>query len=650
MKLAGQLVAVSAVTLLLPWAGCQYAREIETTLRQGEAEALLSTARLLAAAIAPAAAEFAAPPSRWRPDRERGADLYVHALPALPTLDGFVEDWGASSLLAEPRGEMTVLVGRRGLFVHVFIAVQGARPPGAVTLYGHAARVDFPLEAPGTVSGTVRGAPPDPRTRGHWQATSAGWQLEARVPAALLEDRLGLRLTDPAGTVRATTFTATPGWMTGPDPAAQAALDALAPPGQRVYLVDRAGFVLAEQGPPRRVAAESGAGWLERLYRGVLGDRIDADPPPAARPGQLSGRHVELAAMGRSDARRYASPGGSLLAAAAPIGGTEVVEAIVVAERDTAEILSLTARPTRRLLGTSLLASFAAAAVLLGFAVLLSVRIRRLRDAAGAAVGSRGEISGPLPDAHADDELGDLARSVGGLLGKVQEHNLYLQSLGGRLAHELRTPLAMVRSSLDNLEAEGAGDGPWLGRARDGVDRMGRLVNALAAARQIERAVAAEAHERFDLASQVGDMTEAYQALYPERVFDFDRPAGACWLEGAPELIAQLLDKLVENAVEFTPAGARIRLTLADAGSHWRLGVANPGSRLPPGSPARLFDSLVSERPADATPHLGLGLFIVRLVAEHHGGRAMARNLANDAGVEIIVELPKAHGAPPERR
>jgi len=649
MKLAGQLVAVSAVTLLLPWAGCQYARDIETTLRQGEAATLLSTARLLAAAVAPAAGEFAAPPTRWRADRARSSDLYVHTLPTLPTLDGFVEDWGPASLQAEPHGDMALLVARRGVFIHVFVAVPGTAPPAAVSLHGRDLRVEFPLEAPGAVSGIVQGASPDPRARGDWQATSAGWQLEARVPGALLEGRLGVRLLNSAGAVRATTFGTVPGWMTGPDPAAQAALDALAPPGQRVFLVDRAGFVLAEHGPPRQSRPDPDAGWLERLYRRVLGDRIEADPPPAARPGQLSGRHIELAALGVSDARRYALPGGSLLAAAAPIGGRQAAEAIVVVERDTAEILSLTGRPTRRLLGTSLLASFAAAAVLLGFAVLLSLRIRRLRDAAGEAVGRRGEISGPLPNAQADDELGDLARSIGGLLGKVREHNLYLQSLGGRLAHELRTPLAVVRSSLDNLEAEGAGEGPWLGRARDGVDRMGRLVNALAAARQIERAVTAEAHQRFDLAAQVGEMTAAYQALYPDRTFSFTRPVASCWLDGAPELIAQLLDKLVENAVAFAPAGADIRLAIEESGTCWRLSVTNPGSRLPPGPSARLFDSMVSERPADTTPHLGLGLFIVRLVAEHHGGRAAAHNLADDAGVEFLVELPKAQGTLPGR-
>ena len=171
---------------------------------------------------------------------------------------------------------------------------------------------------------------------------------------------------------------------------------------------------------------------------------------------------------------------------------------------------------------------------------------------------------------------------------------------------------------------------------------MGGLVNALAAARQIERAVEAAEHERFDLARQVGDMVESYRALHPERAFEFARPPQPCLLDGAPDLIAQLLDKLVDNAVDFAPPTAAIRVAVEDAGEHWRLLVANAGSRLPPGPPERLFDSLVSDRPPGATPHLGLGLFIVRLVAEHHRGRAAARNLPQGDGVEFVVELPKA--------
>jgi two-component system, OmpR family, sensor histidine kinase ChvG len=646
MKLAGQLLAVSAVTLLLPWAGCQYAREIEIALRDGEEQALVSTARLIGAALAPAAAEFSAQPERWAAGRARGSDFYVHELAQPPTLDGFVEDWGEAAGQRELIGGMEMLAARRGAFIHLFVVAPGSRPPGALQVRGRHGLVEFPLEAPGMAAAVISGVPEDLRARGYWQPTSRGWQIEARVPGALLEGRLGLRVLEIDRSVRGSSFTQSPGWMTGPDPRAQAALESIAPPGQRVLLADRAGFVLAEWGPPRPLEGDVVTGWRDALYRSILGGRMDADPAPPARHGQLSGRHIERAAMGASDARRFALDGGSLLAAAAPIGDPGAPAAIVVVERDTAEILSLTRTPTRRLLTTTLLASGGAAAVLLGFAALLSFRIRRLRDAAAAAVGQRGEIAGELPGAAAGDELGDLARSFGGLLGRVGEHNLYLQSLGGRLAHELRTPLAVVRSSLDNLEAEGATPGPWLGRAREGIDRMGGLVNALAAARQMERAVAAAVHEHFDLASQVGDMVDAYRVLHPAREFRYDRPATACLLHGAPELIAQMVDKLVDNAVDFAPIDAPIRLALSDTGARWRLAVVNAGSRLPPGRPERLFDSLVSERPGAAGPHLGLGLFIVRLVSEHHGGRAAARDLPDGDGVEFSVELPKPRTAP----
>ena len=644
MRLAGQLLAVSVVTLLLPWAGCQYAREIETALRDGEERALVSTARLLSAALAPIAATRDADPARWSEPGRADLDLYAHALRAAPTLDGFVEDWGAAAARTERLNGMQVLAGRRGVFIHLFVAVPGEPPPGALQVHGRRAVLTFALEAPGAVTPALRHAPPDPRPRGHWQPTSLGWQLEARVPAGLLEGRLGLRLLGEDGRRLSGTFRDAPGWLTGPEPVAQAALAALALPQQRAYLADRAGFVLAATAGQGRAGDTGAESWLDRLYRRMLGRRLEADPPPSARPGQLSGRHVELAGLGVSEARRYALDGGGLIAAAAPVGAGAAPSLMVVVERDTAEILSLTRAPTRRLLSASLLASLAAIIALLGYATLLSVRIRRLRDAAATAVGRRGEVIGRLPGAGARDELGDLARNFDRLLGRVREHNLYLQSLGSRLAHELRTPLAVVRSSIDNLEAEGGG-GPWLGRARGGVDRMSGLVNALSAARQMERAIAAAEKQRFDLAAQVSEMTESYRVLHPERRFDLERPATACMLEGAPDLVAQALDKLVENAVDFAPPGEVIRIMLRNHGNAWWLAVANAGSRLPPGPAERLFDSLVSERAGDQGPHLGLGLFIVRLVAEHHGGSATAGALPGKEGVLFALEIPKNSAA-----
>lgn len=644
MRLAGQLLAVSAVTLLLPWAGCQYAREVESALRDGEEQTLEATARLLGAALAPQAADLGAEPGRWASGRGRDADIYLHLLASSPTLDGFADDWGAVVAQLEPINGLELLAGRRGNFVYVFAFAPGSQPPASLQLHGRTARLEFPLEAPGSVTPVIRGAPEELRAGGYWQATSRGWQLEARIPSTMLDGRIGLRVLDAGGKLRAASFETSPGWLTGPDLAWQAALEELAPPGMRSYLTDRAGFVLASHGTgPATGSGDSPSGWLGGLQRRILADGMDADPAPSGRHGQLRGRHLELASLGTPSARRYAGPaGGGLVAAAAPVGDPPA--AIVVVERDTVEILSLTRAPTRRLLTASLFASLGAAVVLLGFAALLSLRIRRLRNAAGAAIGSRGEVTGAMPGAGATDELGDLARSVGRLLGKVGEHNRYLQSLGGRLAHELRTPLAVVRSSLDNLEAERPDQGPWLARARHGVDRMSGLVHSLSAAQHIERAVAASEREVFDLAALAGEMVEAYRGLHSGRPFEFQKPTGPCPVHGSPDLVAQLLDKLVENAVDFAPRGAPVRIAVGDGSAFWRLSVANPGSRLPPGAPERLFDSLVSGRTAGAGPHLGLGLFIVRLIAEHHGGRADARNLPEAGGVEFVVELPKADG------
>jgi two-component system sensor histidine kinase ChvG len=104
-----------------------------------------------------------------------------------------------------------------------------------------------------------------------------------------------------------------------------------------------------------------------------------------------------------------------------------------------------------------------------------------------------------------------------------------------------------------------------------------------------------------------------------------------------------MLDKLVANAVEFAAGGAiDIRLESADA--EVRLAVANDGPPLPEGMAGRVFDSMVSVRAGGETsaPHLGLGLYIVRVIAQFHGGRAEAANKPDGSGVVVVVTLPPA--------
>jgi signal transduction histidine kinase len=135
----------------------------------------------------------------------------------------------------------------------------------------------------------------------------------------------------------------------------------------------------------------------------------------------------------------------------------------------------------------------------------------------------------------------------------------------------------------------------------------------------------------------VAGCVEGYRAVYAPRAFELARPAGSVLVEGVPDAIAQLLDKLVENANDFAPPDTPIRVALEARGRGHVLAVENTGPPLPEEARAQLFDSMVTMRapqasaPADDAAHLGLGLYIVRLVAEYHGGRVRAANLPGGA-------------------
>jgi signal transduction histidine kinase len=109
---------------------------------------------------------------------------------------------------------------------------------------------------------------------------------------------------------------------------------------------------------------------------------------------------------------------------------------------------------------------------------------------------------------------------------------------------------------------------------------------------------------------------------------------------GAPDLIVQMLDKLVDNAVDFSPEQATLTLRLVADAAQAVIEVDNPGPALAGDGHGHLFESLWQSRSgADSRPHFGLGLYIVRLIAEFHGGRAEAANLPDGSGVRFRILL-----------
>jgi signal transduction histidine kinase len=296
-----------------------------------------------------------------------------------------------------------------------------------------------------------------------------------------------------------------------------------------------------------------------------------------------------------------------------------------------------------RLFNLTLLATAAAVIIMFGFATWISLRIGRLRNAADSAVSSDGKIRLDMPESASTDEIGALSRGFERLLARLNEHTQYLRTLGGKLSHELRTPLTIVRSSLDNLESEGLRDDQrrYVTRAREGTQRLQSILSALGAAARVEESIKQAERVNFDLRELLASAIAAYRDGFPQAHIALETPPDPCFIRGAPDLLVQLLDKLIENAVDFCPSAGVITVRLERAPGNYVLHVQNDGPPIPQALHGRLFESLFEQRQGrDDKPHFGLGLYIVRLVAEFHGGTAVAANRADGGGAIFTITLP----------
>ena len=422
--------------------------------------------------------------------------------------------------------------------------------------------------------------------------------------------------------------------------------------GVRLWVIDSRSRVRGLSGSLGADAPAPG-GWMKPIAALVVpGPRIAVGDD--SRPVR---EQIDKALIGVSGApywRGTVNRDVAILSAAQPIFvGDDIVGAVVV-EETTSSIQILKQSALEKVLATTLVVVGAALVILLAFASRLATRIRRLHGQAEAAIDPQGRVRAVIAPSDARDEIGDLSRTMSSVLRRLKDYNAYLESMAGRLSHELRTPVAVVRSSLDNLKAQPLSEEArvYVERAGEGVGRLARLISRLSEATRLERMLESAERERFDVAAVVKGCVEGYRSAYSPRAFELATPTNPVDIAGVPDAIAQMMDKLAENANDFAPAGTPIRVGVAARGKGATITVENAGPPLP--ESARLFDSMVSLRNADPVSgrgprqdkaretegHLGLGLYIVRLVAEFHGGRVRAENLPDGAGVRFTVELP----------
>lgn len=686
MSLRTKLLLLSLLTLILPWAGWQYAQQMETTLRSGQEAALLTTADVLGRVVA------SEPELLYRTGELRDAfdpargDLFAPLLAARPLIDGFADEWPqptrpvAGFVDAARTSEPLLRLGVHGRSMHMYAEVISSQraydsPAGAGTVaesgydrliiltrdeFGRERAWSISALAPGPI--IVRpcdiGAPWRPHAEampyvtGVWRETGTGYAIELRGPLNLFGTQLAMYALDKDNT----TISGTRGlsWLHTGSEALKQRLEQYAPEGVRVSVVDIHGWLLANAGSVGATASSTYPGlrrdeygFMRSVYRGLF-PSSSVPAKPYGLPYGMWGAPVDSARDGKGAAIWFDPAGGepSLVRAAVPVRHGEQLLGALIVEQPGEQLVLVRELALTRLLNLTLMATLFAVIVSVVFAARLSHRIRRLSRAASTALTAEGRIELSIPGTDASDELGALARSYNTLLGRVKEYTNYLQTLGTKLSHELRTPLTIVSSSLDNLVSEETlppAAQSYVDRARSGTNRMHAILTALSEATRVEQSIEHTDRVRFDLSELARNMGQAYRQTFSQHRIETQIAAEPCPVDGSPDLIAQLLDKLMDNAADFTPAGGLITLALEPGQREYRLSVSNQGPPLPPQLNGRLFESLVSSRGSiDGKPHLGLGLYIVRLIADFHGGRATATNLPDDAGVTIALELPAA--------
>ena len=675
MSIRLQLLVVALTTLVLPWAGCQYARELETALRSSQEQSLLAGAATIANALT-------AQPQRVFHDSEdrqaflaAAGDLYVYPLVTQPLLDGYREDW---DIPAEPtplptttRYRARLQAGSTEHYLYLYLEVDDphfdAEPNHVqpdkdrfdrvnLTLQGPGGRAAyfFGTNAPGLIGAqsVVKGddgvdrVVTEPRIQAFWLQTAAGYHLEMRIPLSFVGRRLWIEAIDGRGGGQAGIAADSPegGRLFFATAGLDTLLETYIRDGTRATVVDANALKVGTAGniaSRQRGSEESEPIW----YRYFMGIDTSDMPTLSSSPDRLSGDSVKEALKGHPHAQWVL--GGSshemLLTAAAPIVIDGQLHGAVVLEQAADQLLALRDRALTRLFNLTLIATASAVIIMFAFATWISWRIGRLRTAADSAVGSDGRIQLHMPESSSADEIGALSRGFERLLARLNEHTQYLRTLGGKLSHELRTPLTIVRSSLDNLESEGLRDDQlrYITRAREGTQRLQSILSALGAAARVEESIKQSERVNFDLRDLLVSAVAAYRDGFPAARFSIELPDNACFALGAPDLLVQLLDKLIENAVDFCPPDGTITVRLERVQSNYALQVTNDGPLIPQALMGRLFESLFEQREGrDDKPHFGLGLYIVRLIAEFHGGTAVAANREDGSGVVFTITLP----------
>lgn len=701
MSLRAQLFLVSLSIFILPWTVFLFIVELDKNLLKGHAVSSAARAMTISSLLAK--------DDSWHRARIRPVSktLLATELSNPVLLDGYSHDWSAVEL--KPRefqyAQNKVAFDQADLSQAARFSVLPALRNGRLYLYlrvsddnllyhtrrnramangdnvivrvlatdGSVRRYTFRWTAPGETTGRYHGPEfegerpvlTDVEYRAVLAESASGYDVEIRMPQPL-EGQFALSVIDidkPAGVER---------WTGMFDPGERDdvgqlkfineeftdLLQSYTEPGMRLRVFDGQGWLLADsdQRLPdaelREFQVTSANLFDAVLFRFIswsLEQKIGADKLPDIDNGKLEKYEFDLL-EGLSSGTRYLRDkyGRVFLTSVRKIENGDGLLGYLLVQQPRASMTAFTEAAILRLIKIFGVAVLFVAAVLLLFASLISWRVRMLRDGIESAVSQEGKITGTVKMSNAPDEIGDLARSFHSIIGRLSNYTSYLQTLGSRLSHELRTPLSVVTTSLENIDKSALDDRSIVAieRAGQGAARLQQLIRNLSEASSLEQTITRSEKAVVDLRRWIMVAREVYDSTYVDREIALSINGDDYGeVTASVELLHQMLDKLMSNAVDFSESGSTITLGLQCGRGIAIVSVENVGPPLPVSMAGELFEPMVTERNfRDDQPHMGLGLYIVKLIADYHNAAVGAANIPRRNAVQFKVEFPLLMG------
>nr|WP_314445600.1 stimulus-sensing domain-containing protein [uncultured Sphingomonas sp.] len=429
--------------------------------------------------------------------------------------------------------------------------------------------------------------------------------------------------------------------------------------GARVRLYDRTGRLEHDSwrttGPSYRLRDPATQRWtkeaargLDRAFNFMVGERSLPDfvEPRTDRMQAWPEALLALRSGQTTSVVRNAPDLTPVLSAAARTTESKVV---LVTSND--RNFTRTVRQERAKLGVGLLAAaLFSLALSLFLARTIARPLRRLALAAHRVrLGRSREVNVPRFNRRRD-EIGLLARSVSDMSQALRQRMDNLDAFAADVTHELKNPLASLRSAVDGLDRI---EDPALRRqlldvVRQDVHRLDRLIGDIGEAARTDAELARVAFEPVDLGTLVGQICSGWETrrLTGNVRIAFARPRAASAIVMAePHRLARAIDNLIDNAVSFSPSGGLVEVTVVAVRDEVRVRIDDEGPGVPAEAREAIFNRFVSVRPdgAEFGRHSGLGLAIARAIVKGHDGEIDVSD-RDDApsGARFTIRLPAA--------